>query len=211
MGGNRIGTWVISTKIAGLKVTRLHTGSVEEDLVCTVDFRGTDWMITAHLLRVGERGQSTEAHTLFKSSDPIMNLEVLSEGNVLVAGAGRRLIIGQRASKSTSSLKDLIYTWREVECPEWITSLNARFINDEITPLGSRLGTTMPLTSGALDIATGGLQGSIFVYRNLLGELIQKERKKRAAPPVSQKLHWHRNGVGAIKWSADGMFPSYRM
>lgn len=206
-----MGTWVISTKIAGLKVTRLCRGSIEEDLVCTVDSRGTDWMITAHLLRAGEGGQSTETHTILKSSDPIMNLEVLSGGNVLVASAGRRLIIGQRTNTATSSLRDLIYNWREVECPEWISSLNARFTNDEVVPLGSKSGTTMSLTTGALDIATGGLQGSVFIYRNILGELIQKEREKRAAPPVAQKLHWHRNGVGAIKWSADGMVPSHRV
>ncbi|MCJ1248115.1 hypothetical protein MMC30_005330 [Trapelia coarctata] len=204
--GNRIGKWVTSSKITGLKVTTHSAGVVEEDFVCTVDSRGTESMITAHLLRAGFDEQNTETHTLFKSSDSITNLNVLSEGNVLVACVGRRLIIGQRTSTAKSPLKELIYTWREVEGPEWITSLNARFTNDIVAPVGSREGTTMSLTTGALDVATGGIEGAIFIYRNLLGELIQKERKKRSAAPVSQKLHWHRNGVGAIKWSADGNY-----
>lgn len=204
--GTRLGKWVISSKIAGLEVTTHSAPAGEEDLVCTVDSKGTDSMITAHLLRTEFDGRNTEAHTLFKSSDPITNLNLLCQGNVLVASAGHRLIVGQRTSTTNLLLKDLLYTWREVEGPEWITSLDARFTNDVVAPLGSRAGTAMSLTTGALDIATGGLQGSIFVYRNLLGELIQKEKKKRSAAPVSQKLHWHRNGVGAIKWSADGTF-----
>ena len=197
---------MISSKINGLKVTTHSTEGFEEDLVYTVDSKATDWMITAHILRTGGDGLMTGTHTLFKSTNPITNLNVLNEGEVLVASAGRRLVIGQRTGAIALSLKDLTYTWREVECPEWITSLNARFMNDAVAPLGSKVGTALSLATGALDIATGGLQGSIFVYRNLLGELIQKEKKKRGGAPVSQKLHWHRNGVGAIKWSADGMF-----
>ena len=209
VNGYRIKKWAISSKITGLKVTRQSAGLVEGDLVCTVDSKGPDWMITAHLLRAEGDGQPTETHTLFKSLDPITNLNVLTEGNVLVASAGRRLILGQRTRMTTLPLKEVVYTWREVEGPEWITSLHPRFTNDAVAPLESRTGTTISLTTGALDVATGGVEGAIFVYRNLLGELIQKERKKRSAAPVSQKLHWHRNGVGAIKWSADGTFHSY--
>ena len=175
-----------------------------EDTVFTTDFTTKKWMITAHRLPVGEESSRTETQTLLKSSDSIAHLRVLHGGRVLVASSGQRLMIGiLNGMVAAPSLKDMVYTWREIACREWITCLDAR-LEDDHDAKSTETASKATNTPKAVDLVIGGLHGSVFVYRDLLGKLIQIERKKHTSQPAVQHLHWHRNGVGAVKWSADG-------
>ena len=201
--GHRLGKWPIKSQISNIATTMQNDDQFGEDTVFTIDFTNKKWMITAHRLPVG--GESgAQRQMLLTSSDSITHLRVLQSGRVVIASTGQRLMVGIiNGVVVAPSLKNMVYTWREITCREWITCLDARIEDDhdakdtETTPKATNM-------QKAVDIVIGGLLGSIFVYRDLLGKLIQIERKKHTSPPAVQHLHWHRNAVGAVKWSADG-------
>jgi len=60
-----------------------------------------------------------------------------------------------------------------------------------------------------LDVVIGGAKGMIFVYEDLLNNLVQSERASKASEPAADLkpriLHWHRQAVGTVRWSLDGM------
>ena len=203
--GHRLGKWIINSRISGITVIRHTSRNVEDDLVYTVDGRVGLWMITAHHLRLGKGTHQTETQTLFKSTEPISSCKVLGKGNMVIASAGSRLILGHLTNHETSVLKDLIYTWREIMCPDWITTMDARISDGQNGTLGGKTIAADPTLFDSVDLVIGGLRGSLYVYRSLMANLIQKERKQYTHTPVAQQLHWHRTGVGAVKWSADGM------
>ncbi|MCJ1378848.1 hypothetical protein MMC17_001947 [Xylographa soralifera] len=204
--GHRLGKWTINSQISDITVVSQTSHNMEEDLVYTVDGRAGSWMITAHRLQLGKGPQQTETHTLYKSAESISSFKVLESGSVVIASMGSRLLLGNVASPQVSALKDVKYAWREVTCPEWITTFDARISGGQEEAVGGgtiKAGSKSPIS---LNIVTGGVRGSIYIYRDLLANLIQKERKKHMPTPVAQHLHWHRTGVGAVKWSADGNY-----
>lgn len=202
-----MGKWDINSQIFHLTAAKPVAPEQQSDIVYTVD-RKSQWMITAHRLRIGDR---TELHTLLKSTTAITHVKVSEGGKYVVVSAGQRLIIGITSNPSPPGLRELSYTWREIECSEWITSLDVRMNNANAAPTDAQ--NSQSASSGSrgprsLNITVGGLKGSIYVYQDLLGKLIRKEKRPNAAAPVAQRLHWHRNGVGAVKWSMDGTFLS---
>lgn len=207
MEGRRIGKWDISSQIFNLTVAESVVSVSQSEVVYTVDRKG-QWMITAHRLRIGDK---TELHTLLKSTTPITHFKVSEGGKYIVASAGQRLMVGITSEPNPPVLRDISYSWREMECSEYITSLDARLNNENAgvpDAKPSKSASSGSRNPRPLNIAVGGLKGSIFVYPDLLGKLIRKEKKPNASAPVAQRLHWHRNGVGAVKWSMDGMYLS---
>ncbi|MCJ1439346.1 hypothetical protein MMC27_008738 [Xylographa pallens] len=204
--GQRLGKWIINSQIYDITVVSQISHNVEEDLVYTVDGRAGSWMITAHHLRLGKGPPQTEAHTLYKSTDPIASFKALESGKVVIACMGSRLILGNITSPPASVLKKVKYTWREVTAPEWITTFDARISDGQKEATGGGTVKASPKSRTSVDVVTGGLRGSVYIYRDLLASLIQKERKKHMPTPVAQHLHWHRTGVGAVRWSADGNY-----
>ena len=203
--GHRLGKWAIKSQISCIATTMQNADQFGEDVVFTVDCTNRKWMITAHRLPVGGDNSGTQARTLRTSSDCVTHLRVLHNGRILVAASGQRLIVGILNGVVTApSPKDMDYTWREVPCREWITCLDAQI---EIAHDAERTGNTSSATDihTVVDVVIGGLHGSVFVYRDLR-KLIQIERKKQTDQPPVQQLHWHRNAVGAVKWSADGKY-----
>ncbi|MCJ1474013.1 hypothetical protein MMC13_002671 [Lambiella insularis] len=204
--GQRLGKWTISSQLFGIAVTSKLPDESAEDLVYTVESRHGSWTVTGNYLRDMKGQQQTEEHTLLRSVDPITSLRVSNSGGVLVVAAGNRLVTGQLVDPKNATLKDMTYTWREIVCPEWITSMDARMDTDHKYIAKRVADEEEPTASKAMDVVVGGLKGSVFVYQGLLRSLIEKERKPHAAAPVSRLLHWHRNGVGAVKWSRDGNY-----
>ncbi|MCJ1288352.1 hypothetical protein MMC26_007707 [Xylographa opegraphella] len=204
--GQRLGKWTINSQISNITVASQISHNVEEDLVYTVDGRAGSWLITAHHLRLGKGLHQTEAHTLYKSTEPISSFKVLESGSVVIASVGRCLILGNIASPQASALQNMKYTWREVTCPELITSFDVRIGSGHKEAVGGGTSKASPQSPTCVNIATGGLRGSVYVYIDLLAYLVQKERKKNMPIPVARHLHWHRTGVGAVKWSADGNY-----
>lgn len=157
----------------------------------------------------GEEASKTDLGTLIKYPQPLTSVSVLEKGRIIVLTSKSRLIIGSTDKPDSTSLNELAYVWRDIECPEWITCIDVRIRPKDKharKPNDSECGTL-----GAVDVVVGILTGAIIRYDDLLRNLIVKERhtKSEIATGVSsQRLHWHRNAVLTLKWSKDGARPA---
>lgn len=185
-------------------------GSLNGSIVYTVDRRGGSlWMITAHRLFGGRDAVKTEVATLRKVSEPLRSLKILENGRLVLASFGSCLTIGTTENTNPISLKDLRYVWRDLQCPEWIASLDARIMDREVPLKNWKKSKFRQSAIGdrVVDIVVGGLKGSIFIYQDLLEQLALRESQinpERKGDLSSRKLHWHRTAVLSVKWSLDG-------
>ena len=203
--GLRIGYWKLSSSIHFLTTSVRTTEEDDNDLVYTVDKKDTGpWLISAHRLKSGSEASETGVKTLFSHRRALSYVKVSEGGRYIVAASGPQLIIGNTESPDLTILQDLSYTWRIVDCPEWITSVDVRISHAETKIKKSKAGKKM---IAYLAISVGDLKGSIHIYENLLGALLKREQpmsKESHGDVVSRRLHWHRNAVLALKWSLDG-------
>lgn len=206
--GVRLEYWHISTSVYNLATASYRSDETPNDLVYTVDKNGEgQWMLTVHRLLGGEEASKTDLGTLNKSSAPFTSVKIAENGRIVVLTSGSRLIVGSSDKPNLASLKDVVYVWRELNCSEWISTMDIRTRPFEMSSTKAK-GAVLGF-DGALDVAVGGLRGQIVIYDDLLNRLIQKEgdhKPQMKKGLSSQQLHWHRTAVLALKWSKDGMF-----
>ena len=203
--GTRLEFWNTSTPIHSLATSNPGEKETANGLVYTVDRKSEyQWLLTAHRLLGGVEASKTDLATLLKHPQPLTSVKVLDNGRVLLVTSGSRVTIGTCNRPVPDSLKALSYLWREVECPEWIMSIDVRLRPYEIPKKESEM--TDSTFHGAVDVAVGTLLGKIFIYDDLLTNLIRIEKHGKANGVSSQRLHWHRTAVLALKWSADGRY-----
>lgn len=206
--GARLEYWHISTPIYNLATSSFRSGETPNDLVYTIDRDGEgQWLLTVHRLLGGEEASKTDLGTLIKHSTPFTSVKITENGRIIVLTSGSRLIVGSSDKPNLASLKDVVYIWRELNCSEWISTMDVRIRPSEV-PSTKANGTALGF-DGALDVAVGVLRGQIIIYDDLLNGLIKKESKdklKKKTGMSSQELHWHRTTVLALKWSKDGTF-----
>ena len=177
--------WQISSQI--------HSCTTNNGLLYIIDRKdGGHWLLSAHRLVKGGEKAVTDVKTLLKFRTRLTSFKVLNEGRIIVATSQSQLLIGTCKVPAPTKLNDLNYVWRVVQCPEWIVSFDVR----------SR-PSSKKSPFDAIDVVTGGLKGSIYVYEDLLLNLMQKESGRGEVS--SRRLHWHRSGVLSVKWSLDGM------
>ena len=201
-------SWNTKTPIRFVATTEASTTELGRGLVYTVDSsEGRRWSITVHKLMTRSDADKTDLGTLLRSEKPFASLRILEGGRIIIATSGYKIFIGTTDKPTPSALKDISYLWWEIECTEWITCIDTRIRQD----LQSKENTRAPIkgTVAAVDIVVGGLKGAMFVYEDILRRLKSKESSKKTGIEDSltpRKLHWHRNAVASVKWSADGMF-----
>jgi NET1-associated nuclear protein 1 (U3 small nucleolar RNA-associated protein 17) len=205
--GIKLEYWHISTPIYHLATTTFRSNEISNDLVYTVDCKGgSQWMLTVHRLLGGDEASKTDLGTLIKYPEPLTSVKILDNGRIIILTSGSRLIVGTSDMPDLVSLKDIIYVWRDVKCPEWITTMDIRI--RPYDKLGRKTKGTTSGSYGALDVAIGTLRGQILIYDDLLKKLILQENTSKSDKRKgisSQRLHWHRNAVLALKWSKDGI------
>ena len=208
--GKRVEYWNISAPIYSLATMNLNMDVSSNALVYTVDRNGgVPWMLTVHRLLGGSEASKTDLGTLLKYSEPLTFIKILDSGRIIVATSGQRLIMGTCERPNLDSLKDVSYVWRDVDCPEWITSVDVRMRPYD----GKKPRVSKTSFHGAIDVAVGTLKGKIIVYDDLLGNLLRIENGMKGSQgngANSRFLHWHRTAVLALKWSADGRFAIIR-
>ncbi|KAL9614218.1 MAG: hypothetical protein Q9167_001306 [Letrouitia subvulpina] len=218
--GQKIDFWYTKSTIEGLGTSSsvksghvtspLAKRSYNSNIVYTVDRRGGSlWMITAHRLFGGKDAVKTEVTTLRKVSEPLRSLNILENGRLILASFGSCLTIGITENANPFPLKDLIYVWRDLQCPEWIASLDTRITDRELPSktLKKSKVRQSAIVDRVVDIVVGGLKGSIFIYQDLIEQLALREsqaNQERKGDLSSRKLHWHRTAVLSVKWSLDG-------
>ena len=207
--GSRLGRWRTSSSIYSLMTAKQNTDDPIYDLVYTIDRKTQgSWLISVHRLAGHEAGAKTDVKTLFTNQQALSSINVLERGRVIVATSGSELILGSSDEPAPSPLKDVSYTWRVIECPEYIASMDVRVRPSEGVQKSSKGGRS---SADAIDIVIGGLKGSIYIYEDLLRKIIRRDHragKGNSVDLTSRRLHWHRNAVQAVKWSADGEYSS---
>ncbi|KAL6713808.1 NET1-associated nuclear protein 1 [Lecanora helva] len=205
--GVQIGHWKLSSSIHHLKTSARTTEEAVHDIVYTVDRKDTGpWLISAYHLNSAGDSSNREGKTLFSHPRALSHIQVLEGGQFIIAASGSQLIIGNTSSPKETAIPSVSYTWRIVDCPEWIVSIDVRVFRPEIVSKQSKGGKRK---IQSLDISVGGLKGSIHIYENLLQTLVQIEQptnKKGLEDIKARRLHWHRNAVLSLKWSRDGNY-----
>lgn len=202
--GLRLNQWKISSSIYSLVTAKQNQDDSGSDVVYTIDRKGQgQWLLSVHRLAGREEGAKTDVKTLFTNEQALSSVKVLGDGRVIIATSGSQLMLGSSDEPAPSPLKDVSYLWRVIECPEYIVSADVRIrSSEEIRKMSKGRGSM----ANVIDIVVGGLKGSIHIYEDLLRKLIKMDRKGKggSADVTSRRLHWHRNAVQAVKWSADG-------
>ena len=208
--GSRLGRWRVSSPIYSLVTAEQDVDDSSSDLVYTIDRKAQgSWLISVHRLTGDKDGVKTDVKTLFTFSGMLSSIKVLEKARVIVATSGSQLIFGSSDEPALSPLRDVSYTWRIIECPEHIVSADFRLRPSEGIQKSSKGGRS---SADAVDIVLGGLKGSIHIYEDLLRKIIQRDHHAGKGSFVeisSRRLHWHRNAVQAVKWSADGQCSSF--
>ncbi|KAL8696611.1 MAG: hypothetical protein Q9224_002704, partial [Gallowayella concinna] len=208
--GEKIHYWYTDIPIYALQSSKLVGSKASQDLVYAITRKGKrPSKIRAYPLEVGGKAGSgyTEGVTLRTSKEQITSFQVLEHGRLIIATSGSVLSLGYAELSNQLPLSEVLYTWRDVECPEWISCFDVRTIAPIADPRNLK-GSKDSRTSRTA-IVVGGLKGSLHVYDDLLGQLILKEKGSDKASHVdltSRKQHWHRNAVLSVKWSRDGNY-----
>ncbi|KAL8815143.1 MAG: hypothetical protein Q9223_005696 [Gallowayella weberi] len=208
--GKEVHYWITDFPIYALQTSKLVESNDSQDLVYAVTRkRKRPWKLRAYRLKVdGEPGSGyTGGMTLRTSKEQITSFKVLEQGRLIVATSGSVLSLGYANPPIQLPLSDLSYTWRDVECPEWISCFDVRTVAPDADLKCLKGGEDSRICRTA--IVVGGLKGSVHVYDDLLRQLILTEKRSDKASNIdltSRKQHWHRNAVLAVKWSRDGNY-----
>ena len=203
--GEKLARWETDSQIYSMTTSVSKGSSI--DTVYTLE-RARKWMVTAHRLRHGTEAASTEIETLFESPERMTDFKVVSGGKFIVITEKRGLTIGKLKSGG-AALKDFQYTWRSFGSKEPITAFDVR-CSEYVPPKASTKGyyPAKIADTESVNILIGDTQGFIYVYEDLLRKLERNEKPRgpnsAANTVVPRILHWHREAVGAVKWSLDG-------
>ncbi|KIY02324.1 uncharacterized protein Z520_02462 [Fonsecaea multimorphosa CBS 102226] len=140
-------------------------------------------------------GAFTESNTVLQRTNLSPCIRSYARGAVLLTCVEDQLLVGQCQVTAEGEL-DLIYIWREITLPGFITSFDAQVNSGK-----SKTLRKVPF----LDVVIGLNDGVIMHYEDILFKLIGKEKKNKASTEdiVGRKLHWHRTAVNTVKWSRD--------
>ncbi|OCK83884.1 WD40 repeat-like protein [Lepidopterella palustris CBS 459.81] len=201
--------WELGTTICGIATTALE-GS-PHDVVYTHE-TGDYHIINAHNFRSGPEKSKTELKLVLESKTPIQSFQVMPGGSIIVVALQRSIMIGTTPKPTTATLQDFVYTWRECKLPQFITAFDAciRSGADPSAKSSTSQKSSSQPQGESLDLAIGGVDGAILVFEDILRKLIRIENPRKpqteAEDLTPQRLHWHREAVGAVKWSLDGNY-----
>lgn len=144
--------------------------------------------------------------TILRHDKAITVLQALPDSNIVIGMTQIGLIIGR-----AEHIGQMTFTWREIKCSEAPTSFAARTSQGPVLS-GDAKGAKQK--AATIDVAVGGAKGCIYVYENLAAKLGLTGRSSKAInealSPAVRELHWHREAVGTVAWSLDGMYTVYR-
>lgn len=204
--GTKLGRWQMAAIVREMVVIA-QPGSAE-DLVYCNESNGKSQTINVHALRTKEQASKTELKQVLKQDDQVHRLQVLLQGKYVIITSARSITIGKRLRVSHTALKDFEYVWRELQFSTTIATCDAYYRppilaeNGKITAAGER---------EIIDLAVGDEIGVVLLFEDILASFAASERFQKNQNTTEgaedfrpKRLHWHRNAVGAVKWSLDG-------
>ena len=199
--GKRLRRWRLSSRILGLDVASVRFSDEPADIVFTTDVVEAEPRITAHRLPMAAESRA-DVRTLCTSRESLSPVRALNGGRCLVAYQGQKLLVGLIVSETSPRMESWRYVWREFQVPELISTFDVR-------PSGAHResrGSNNPNIAFDIDVAVGGCQGALYLYRNVLREFQLLQRSTMHESPRTTKMHWHQNAVATLKWSLDGEY-----
>ena len=204
MHGDKLGRWELGVSIRFLQTAANEAGSNET--VFTYEEIEGSYTVSAHRLKSEKEAKKTELQVIMKRDCTLQGFQVHSSGKYVLTSSGNRFILGVANKTDVSSLKDLVYTWREIKL---ITDCVFRSLVSQMALNPKKYQGKSGSSRDSVNTVFGGLEGEIFVFEDLLAKLKQAEDGKTAkvhqqsalAPRV---LHWHREAANTVRWSRDG-------
>jgi len=203
--GTKLARWDIRATVRNIKVIT-QPGS-DEDLVYCHE-AGKHHVVNVHALRTKTQAGETELKQIFKTSAKITSLQVLLQGKYVVISTTDTITVGKRLKASKTAVQDFHYVWREVHFSKSITTCSTYFRKPESLDKSKE---TAQDQRDVLDLAVGDEIGVILLFEDILASFatIESSQKGRRGDDNVEsfrpkRLHWHRQAVGALKWSLDG-------
>jgi NET1-associated nuclear protein 1 (U3 small nucleolar RNA-associated protein 17) len=206
--GTKIGRWDIGATVRNMAVIT-QPGS-DEDLVYCHETSDKQHIINVHALRTKSQASKTELKRVLKTNSTITNLQVILQGKYVVIATPDSVTVGKRLKVSKTAVQEFEYVWRELKFSKRVTTCHMYFRQPEALEKGKR---TAHDQRDVLDLAVGDEVGVILLFEDILAsfaaiEIAQKGSKTRTDTAESlrpKRFHWHRDAVGSVKWSLDGM------
>ena len=184
-----------------------HGDRVQKAVACLRRREDGIMQILTTVLDENDLSSQAKEVTILETSLPVTELRVSQSGMVVFALARRRLLVG-RTTITPDANCVCEYDWREIVLPFEPTTLDIReyskFLNRPRHESATRI-------SNSVDLAVGNFDGSILVYGDIANTLWETDDAQQDCVPdslVSQRLHWHREGPGSLRWSKDGRYLS---
>jgi len=207
----KIGRWDVGAKVQNMAVI-IQPESDEDFVYCHEAEDGHSVCIRALRTRrqTSEREQRSELKQLLNTSSPIRGIRVVLQGKYVIVATVDSITIGKRIKTSRTALEEFEYLWREFKLSKHITTFDVYHREQQETNNGKKAASDQ---QDILDIAIGDDTGVIMLFEDILASIAaiessQKGKKDRADSAESlrpKRLHWHRDTVGSVKWSSDGM------
>jgi NET1-associated nuclear protein 1 (U3 small nucleolar RNA-associated protein 17) len=206
--GTKIGRWDIGAIVRNMAVIT-QPGS-DEDLIYCHETSDKQHIINVHALRTKSQASKTELKRVLKTNSAITSLQVLLQGKYVVIATPDSVTVGKRLKVSKTAVQEFEYVWRELKFSKRVTTCHMYFRQPEALEKGKR---TAHDQRDVLDLAVGDEIGVILLFEDMLAsfaaiEIAQKGSKNRTDNAESlrpKRFHWHRDAVGSVKWSLDGM------
>ena len=207
----KIGRWDVGAKVQNMAVI-IQPESEDDFVYCHEADDGHSVCIRALRTRrqTSEREQRSELKQLLNTSSPIRGIRVVLQGKYVIVATVDSITIGKRIKTSRTALEEFEYLWREFKLSKHITTFDVYHREQQETNNGKKAASDQ---QDILDIAIGDDTGVIMLFEDILASIAaiessQKGKKDRADSAESlrpKRLHWHRDTVGSVKWSSDGM------
>ena len=202
-----VGRWTLDSPISSI-IAAADT-ELADDVIFTLR-KTKRCLIEQHTPGRGKESGKLKSQRLLEVARPLRMVQVLAEGDIIITAYNGGLYVGELRKQSLNSSHNAVYTWREVSCMEPLTCFDARYRCSETVSFSKKKKSAKREATGSLDLAIGGVRGTIIVLRDFLRKLkVEKDERKNlttSSDLLSPRiLHWHREAVGSVKWSQDGM------
>ncbi|KAK4893889.1 NET1-associated nuclear protein 1 [Elasticomyces elasticus] len=131
---------------------------------------------------------------LYVSTAVLNGMQVLSEGEYIVAHGPESVVVGKRKESDSNAAN---YVWVEIPMKTGVTCMDARITHTGGTSKKDKRHAKVSLALG------GKSQGEIYLYDDITSVFAQQGQASLPAPRI---LHWHREAVSAMKFSLDGSY-----
>ena len=138
-------------------------------------------------------GSSVQLRQIHKLSSPVISFKVLAKGNLIVLASSSTVWVGNKSRSIPEDDNTLVWgSWRFYTIDSHISCMDVKIFSVDWNNKGDAL------VKGY--VAIGNIKGEIYLWHDILNESSHGGKLEDTT-----RLHWHRDVVGAVKLSIDGM------